>query len=205
MQAIIRYQGETLNILYICVGGTSKTITNMRNIPLIVLLCVLLSSCGTPNNHLAEYTLQNKTEHLIDVCKSDTTLLAKILLTSEEDIKNLAHGEDIAHSALSERVDLVFGFAVDNGNSLVKLRRKFDPDFSWYEHILFSPIVHPVGFWVITGILLCIFIFGRAIDYGIRHSALYSDALWMIFYFLFRYGILIEIAVFIIAFIIYLI
>ena len=88
------------------------------------------------------------------MCKSDTTLLAKILLTSEENVRNLASGEDIDHSALSERVDLVFGFAVDNGNSLVKLRRKFDPDFSWYEHILFSPVVHPVGFWIITGLLL---------------------------------------------------
>lgn len=176
----------------------------MRQLSLIALLCVLLSSCGKPNNHLAEYTLQNKTEHLIGVCKSDTTLLAKILLTSEENVRNLASGEDIDHSALSERVDLVFGFAVDNGNSLVKLRRKFDPDFSWYEHILFSPIVHPVGFWIITGLLLCIFLFARAIDYGIRHSVLYSDALWTIFYFLFKYGFLIEIAVFVIAFIFYL-
>ena len=176
----------------------------MRQLSLIALLFVLLSSCGKPNNHLAEYTLQNKTEHLIDVCKSDTTLLAKILLTSEENVKNLASGEDIDHSSLSERVDLVFGFAVDNGNSLVKLRRKFDPDFSWYEHILFSPIVHPVGFWIITGFLLCIFLFARAIDYGIRHSVLYSDALWTIFYFLFKYGFLIEIAVFVIAFIFYL-
>lgn len=176
----------------------------MRQLPLIALLCVLLSACGKQNDNLAEYSLQNKTEHLIDVCKSDTTLLAKILLTSEENIKNLANGEDITHSALSERVDIVFSFAVDNGNSLVKLRRKFDPDFSWYEHILFSPIVHPVGFWVITGLLLCIFLFARVIDYGIRHSEWYSDALWIVFYFLFKYGFLIEIAVFVIAFIFYL-
>ena len=154
MQAIIRQQGEIRIFLYLCIGKTSNTITNMRQLSLIALLCVFLSSCGKPNNHLAEYTLQNKTEHLIDVCKSDTTLLAKILLTSEENVRNLASGEDIDHSALSERVDLVFGFAVDNGNSLVKLRRKFDPDFSWYEHILFSPVVHPVGFWIITGLLL---------------------------------------------------
>ena len=177
----------------------------MRHLQLIALICVLLSACGTPNGHRAEYTLQDKIENLIDVCKSDTTLLAKMLLTSEENVKNLASGGDIVNSALSERIDIVFGFALSNGNSLVNLRRNFDPNFSWYEHILFSPIVHPVGFWVITGILLFIFIFGRAIDYGIRHSALYSDALWMIFYFLFRYGILIEIAVFIIAFIFYLI
>ena len=86
----------------------------MRQLPLIALLCVLLSACGKQNDNLAEYSLQNKTEHLIDVCKSDTTLLAKILLTSEENIKNLANGEDITHSALSERVDIVFRICLNS-------------------------------------------------------------------------------------------
>lgn len=168
---------------------------------LLVLLIesIVVCSCSDQDQELTDPTEQIKA--LVEFKDADVKILSVMLGTSEKELNSIICGESFPSASIAERIKELYTFAIENGRSFNKLRAAYDPDFTWFDHILLSPTIHPWFFWIITGLLTWFALFRNTTLSFIRKSTvIYSDGLYLTVARLSRIGLVIEGLVFLIAY-----
>ena len=115
---------------------------------------------------------------------ANTEAIARIMNVTPSSIERIRKGETEPTDQFEERIHEVSIYYMQNGQKFSKLQSAVDPEYGWYDSILNFPSHHPWWFWTINIILLLLLAFVAVI------------AIW---------PILIEILIFLIAWIISLI
>lgn len=148
---------------------------------ILLVLCItsgFLCSCKKKDQIAISPTEQ--IEALVNMKDADIKTLSSMLGTSEIELNSVICGDTLPSAALEKRSNELYTFALEHGQSFKKLRAAYDPDFTWFDHILFSPTIHPWLFWIITGILAWCAIFRNVTLSFIRKSTvIYSDGLYL--------------------------
>ena len=177
----LRLSASKLVLLVLCIAGSA------------------LCSCKRQYQEVTGSTEQIKA--LVNLKDADIKTLSVMLGTSEAELNSVICGESLPSAALEERSNELYSFAMEHGQSFKKLRAAYDPDFTWFDHILLSPTILPWYFWIITGLLAWFAIFRNATLSFIRKSTvIYSDGLYLAVAKLSRTGLAIEGFVFLIAY-----
>ena len=168
-------------------------------IPLLLVLCSLIASCGHHKQETNDPVEQINV--LANMKGSDVKTLASMLGTSESELKSILNGESSPTANIEERGRELYQFALKNSFSFKKLRAYYDPDFLWFDHILQSPTVHPWWFWIITGILAWFSLFRNiTLSFIRRSNVIYSDGLYLGVAKFSKYGLGLEGLIFLIAY-----
>ena len=165
----------------------------------LVIASIVVCSCSDQDQELTDPTEQIKA--LVELKDADVKTLSVMLGTSETELNSIISSESLPSASITERSKELYKFAIENRKSFIKLRAAYDPDFTWFDHILLSPTIHPWIFWIITGLFVWFAVFRNTILSFIRKSTvIYSDGLYLTVAKLSRKGLVIEGLVFLIAY-----
>ena len=89
---------------------------------------------------------------------SDVEAIARILNVTPSTVERIRKGETEPTHQFEDRIHDVSVYYMMNDQSFSKLRAAVDPDYRWFETILYFPVHHPWWFWTIN--IITVFAFG---------------------------------------------
>ena len=143
----------------------------MKNISLLTLaficmMSIVLSSCSTDAEMRAEAAKVVETRSTTDLLNDlylasdgDIESLARMLQATPSSIERLRNGETDPTIQFDEKVKTVSSYYYQNDRKYSLLRSVLDPEYRWYDSVLYFPSHHPYWFWGINIILLLILAF----------------------------------------------
>lgn len=137
-------------------------------ITLFWCLSVLLFSisCSSDEEKRAEFAqmvekkdAQTLLDDLYLASDGDIVALGRILNASPSSISRIRNGDTMPTYKFEERIKEVSVFYVQNDKSFSKLRSVLDDEYGWYDAVLDFPSHHPWWFWGINIAFMLVFLF----------------------------------------------
>lgn len=81
-------------------------------------------------------------------CNGDVETLSRILNVTPSTIKRIRKGTTVPTEQLEDRIREISIVYIQNDKKVSKLRAIADPEYGWYESVLYFPVHHPWIFWI---------------------------------------------------------
>ncbi|MRM83897.1 hypothetical protein [Riemerella anatipestifer] len=133
----------------------------------IFCLLFMVTSCSKSDlEKISEYAqivekkdAQTLLDDLYIGADGDIASLGRILNASPSSINRIRKGDTVPTSKFEERIKEVSIYYVQNDQSFSKLRSVLDDEYAWYEIILDFPSHNPFWFWGINIVLILLLAF----------------------------------------------
>lgn len=138
---------------------------------IILFGSISLSSCTNDDSEKrVEYakivesrTSQDLLNDLYVGSDADVEAIARIMNVTPSSIERIRKGETEPTDQFEERIHEVSVYYMQNDQSFSKLKSVLDPEYGWYDSILYFPSHHPWWFWSINILLLLLLAFATLI------------------------------------------
>lgn len=90
-------------------------------------------------------------------CDGDVEALARILQCTPTSIDRIRNGQSEPTLQFEEKIKSIAVFYYQNDRKFSKLRSALDPEYGWYDSVLYFPSHHPWIFWI-ANILILLFL-----------------------------------------------
>lgn len=126
---------------------------------IIILLCAIsVSSCSKDESEnrievakiVESRTSQDLLNDLYVGSDADVEAIARIMNVTPSSIERIRNGETDPTVQFEERIREVSLYYMQNDQSFSKLQSIIDPEYGWYDTILYFPSHHPWWFWSIN-------------------------------------------------------
>lgn len=139
---------------------------------LIAFLCIVcLTSCSSDDSEkriefakiVESRTSQDLLNDLYVGSDADVEAIARIMNVTPSSIERIRNGETEPTDQFDERIQEVSIYYMQNDQSFSQLQSVVDPEYGWYDSVLYFPSHHPWWFWSINIVLLLILAFAAVV------------------------------------------